>query len=137
MLRVLPLVVLVSVAGCTNDDFEPPGRTAVVVAEESRVAALIERHESGVWEDRSGRCAVRILGIEADSTFAWAQCSYPPLGDVPAGAMSTAYRIDGQSIRSPRDGSYSEDIEALFPAAVAEAIAKDSQLFLAEPWPIP
>lgn len=70
MLRVMVLVVLLSVASCGTDAFEPPERTAVVVADESRVAALIARYESPAWGDRSGRCAVRILGIGAASTFA-------------------------------------------------------------------
>ena len=129
MLRVVAGIALMAAVGCSGHGYEPPERTAQVLAEETRVAALIERHEAPAFENRSGRCDVRILGMEGDSTFAWAECTYPAgRGEAPAAGVSTAYRIEGQSVRGPQDGSgYSESIKQLFPVSVAQAILDDQE----------
>jgi hypothetical protein len=99
------------------------------VAEEARVAALLERQESHSFDERTGKCSVRILGMDGASTFAWAICLFPAStdGTVPLSGVSTAYRIDGTSVRTPQDGAgFADSIRSMFPEELARAVLEDA-----------
>ena len=119
----LALVSAAALSACSGPSYEPPARTSDVLAEEARVASLVERHESELFDDRPGSCAVRILGMQADSTYVWADCTYPPNG-----SLSAPFRVDGRAVRNVQDGSlYRDSIEEMFPADIAEAVLDDPE----------
>jgi len=119
----LALLSAAALTACSGHSYQPPARTSQIVAEEARVAALIERHESGLFDDRPGTCAVRVLGMQADSTYAWADCTYPPNG-----GLSAPFRVDGHAVRNAQDGSlYSDSIKEMFPADLAQAVLDDPE----------
>ena len=137
MLRCTTVLLVLGVAACGGDGYELPERTTQVAVEEARVASLIERHESAGFGGRKGECAVRVLGKERGSTFAWATCTYPPTNGVePESGVSTAYRVDGTEVRSTEDGSgYDDSVRGLFPEALAEAVLEEPERLRPTPRP--
>ena len=101
----------------------PLPRTPEVVAEEARIVALLE----GQADSGSTTCAVRILGIEGQSTYAWTTCmSVGASGDT--SGTSVPIRVDGSTVRGPSDGGgYADSVRALFPDRVADAVLDDQE----------
>lgn len=111
------VVVLAGLVGCASKKYEVPSRTDAVRAEEVRLAALIEQHER-LQRGAKGTCTVRVLGMESQTSYAWADCSFPP-----SSGSSVPYRVDGTTIRAPQDGSgFSSDVKKMFPGPMADAI---------------
>lgn len=126
-LRVATAALLaVAGAACSGGStFSPPEPTADVRAEQERLAPLIERDQRPAFGAVQGTCAVRLLGTQSESSFAWAHCEFPGAGG-PGGAVSTPFRVDGVDVRTPGDGSqYAKDVRRLFPSRIAAAILDD------------
>jgi hypothetical protein len=134
MMRAVAVVLaLAGAAGCGGQRYEVPERTPRVAAEEARVAALLERHESESWGGRSGTCSVRVLGMEGATTFAWAHCTFPT-AESPDAGVSTAYRIDGDEVRGPLDGAgYGDSIRSMFPGELASAVLENPDRLRPDP----
>jgi hypothetical protein len=109
-----------ALSACGAAPYEPPPRTADVVAEEARVEELLERR--GLFGIPDATCSVRLLGREGPSTFVWSTCTATGSEGVESG-RSGPVRIDGTRVREPEDGSgYEPSIRAMFPDALAEAV---------------
>ena len=112
-------------AGCSGETFEPPARTPEIAAEEARVAALLELRARGPGPAPDGGCAVRILGIDGPTTYAWSTCEFRDPAGVLSG-VSVPVRVEGTDVRSPADGAgYDDSIRELFPTEMADAIFDD------------
>ncbi|HVF20921.1 MAG TPA: hypothetical protein VNA14_11865 [Mycobacteriales bacterium] len=120
--RFLLCGALAGAACAGTERYEPPARTDAVRAEEARVAALVADQQR--WPGRARpSCAVRVLGIDGPTSYAWADCSVPASGDAPSGGWSAPYRIEGTTVRGPADGAgYAASVRELFPEPLAEAI---------------
>lgn len=82
------------------------------------MADLLET-SGAVLGEPGGRCDVRVLGMEGDTSYAWAECQSRT-----AGAASVPVRVDGEDIQLPEDGSgYSDSVRGLFPPGLAKAIS--------------
>lgn len=121
MRGVAVLVVVVLASGCGGSEFSPPARDAAVRAEEARTAVLVERYERSGFASSPGRCDVRVLGIEATTTYVWAACSWK--ADGRNGGVSSPFRVVGSQVIPVGMGSeYSVSIRRDFPPAMADAI---------------
>jgi hypothetical protein len=133
---IRPVTVGLAVAGaaaCGGLPYDLPERTPRIAAEEARVAALLERHESESWGGRSGACSVRILGMGDATTFAWGHCTFPT-PETPEAGVSTVYRIDGDQVRGPQDGAgYGDSLRSMFPEDLASAVLEDPDRLRPDP----
>jgi hypothetical protein len=121
-LTVLACVVL---PACSGESFQPPARTAAIVAEETRVADLLEQ----AADAPGGGCAVRILGVDGPTTYAWATCVFRDAEGRESGS-SIPIRVDGTAVLTPVDGGgYVDSIRAMFPERMAEAVLKDAERY--------
>jgi len=121
---LLGMGLAMTIGGCSADRFVPPAPSAVIRAEEARLAPLIEGSQRSAFMSGPGHCSVRVLGISGSTSFAWADCSFSS-GQGIDSAVSTAFRIDGTTVRAPRDGNeYADSIRRMFPHDMAEAILK-------------
>lgn len=78
----------------------------------------------GVVVRSGGRCAVRLLGTDGGTSFAFVSCS----GDNGEGA-GVPVRVEGDRVRIPEDGGgYTDDVEEMFPKGIAELILERSPL---------
>ena len=121
------MLTAAALAGCSGETFEPPARTPEVAAEETRVAARLEQHgrSTGFPHGMDGGCAVRILGIDGPTTYAWSTCKFRDASGAWSG-VSGPVRVEGTDVRRTADGGgYDESVRELFPAEMANAIFED------------
>lgn len=124
------LIALLGTVSCSAESqFELPERTPAVRAEEVRLGALIER--AARFGQTEGSCEVRLLGSADATAYVWAKCEFPNDGpDAPIGWSSAPFRVDGEKVRHVRDGAlYAQDVRALFPEPIADAILKHEDFF--------
>lgn len=99
-----------------------PDRTDPKVQQtESRLADIVEvgKGANDHWET----CEVRLLGGSDPTYYVWAECSRGIT------SVSGPRRIDDETVKSPRDGGYfADDVRALFPEDLAEAMFEQSEL---------
>ncbi|MET7373490.1 hypothetical protein [Micromonospora arida] len=108
--------------GCSEPPYALPDRDAADVrAEEERLATLLPAE----LLNGPGTCAVRLLGRDGSSSFAWAHCEAAPgVGDV--FGVSIPVRVDGDRVTQPGDGSdYSASVRRMFPERLAEVVLDD------------
>ncbi|HEU0132487.1 MAG TPA: hypothetical protein VFQ85_15995 [Mycobacteriales bacterium] len=108
-------VLLLGACTRTVDDL-PDRADPAVHAEEQRLAALLGR---GAVLSRPGPCAVRLLGRDGATSYAWAECR---VGDE---AVSLPVRVDGERVRYPGDGgAFARDVRRLFPRRLEDVILR-------------
>lgn len=111
-------------AACGGDEsaWVLPDRTdPEVLRTESKLAGIVEVGKG--WEERWETCEVRLLGGTDPTYYVWAECSRG------ISAVSLPLRIEGETVTGPRDGGYfADDVRALFPEDLAEAMFEQSEL---------
>lgn len=117
----LLVVVLAShglVVSCGGSDYALPDRDdAEVQTKEAELVEVI----SAAREDAS--CEARLLGDDGDASFVWAECFGP------TGGVSTAMRVEGDSVEMPDQADHSDSVRELFPDGLVDRILEsDEQL---------
>jgi hypothetical protein len=116
--RRLALLALLPLAACGSDDVSLPDPSAPATQAESvRVATLLEADPSDRLTPMPRRCAVRVLRVTGTTTYGFATCT------AGSSAVSLPLRVAGSSVEMPRDGSFAEDLDRLFPKDLAKALA--------------
>ncbi len=117
------IALVIAIAGCSTDVFQPPQSTAATTTEEARLSVLVADSQRSGFSGARGACAVRLLGSQGRTSFAWAECRFPGLGGAPEGGLSVPVRVDGNTVRLPGDADrFAADVRDLFPKAMVDAI---------------
>lgn len=99
-------IVLVGCSGGLTVANLPDRGDPEVQATEARLASVVERHNDLIGPDPD--CDVRLLSEEGPVAYVWAECRSH-------GAVSLPLRVEGAKAEWPRDGTYADDLERLFP----------------------
>jgi hypothetical protein len=125
------IVLGLLVAGCSDEpdaSWQLPDRDdPSVLAEEARLAAVVEASDV-VWHTFGPMaCDVRLLGAEAAASFVWAECGVD-LDDGGRSGLSVPLRIEGDTVIEALDGDlYADSVEEMFPPALADLVLDDQE----------
>lgn len=114
----LALVAVALLASCGEPYAVPDPDDPDVAAAEAELAPVVGAALDGAT------CEVRLIGVEGNSSFVWARCSWTTSDGI-RGGMSGPMRVDGTEVQMPGDGSlFEEDVRRLFPADLADVILR-------------
>ncbi|MFJ2352515.1 hypothetical protein [Glutamicibacter sp. NPDC087673] len=116
------LVAAFAITSCGSGD-EP-----ITLSDDERTTIIDVVQEQGTVID-SPTCQVEVFRIEDSTTYGWATCApdSQDSADTAAQADAFPFRIDGQELRRPDDGSkYEEGVKELFPEDLRSAITQHS-----------
>ncbi|MGO4296188.1 hypothetical protein [Glutamicibacter sp. MCAF14] len=96
--------------------------TALSDEDQASIVELVQEQGTVI---EAPTCSVEVFRIEDSTTYGWASCA--PSSNESADAMAQVdafpFRIDGQDLRRPDDGSkFDEDVKELFPEDLRSAI---------------
>ncbi|MGH3653060.1 hypothetical protein [Glutamicibacter sp.] len=100
----------------------------ITLSDDERATIIDVVQEQGTVID-SPTCQVEVFRIEGSTTYGWATCAPDSQESADAAAQADAFpfRIDGQELRRPDDGSkYEEGVKKLFPEDLRSAINQHS-----------
>lgn len=117
--------VLAATFACTSCG---SGSEPITLSDDERASIIDIVQEQGTVID-SPTCQVEVFRIEDSTTYGWATCAPDSQESADAAAQADAFpfRIDGQELRRPSDGSdYEKDVKELFPEDLRSAINQHS-----------
>ncbi len=119
---MLPAVVLGTVASlgaCAAQAEIADPRQPEVLAERNRVIRLLG---TDLGDNRTpGVCQVKVLRMEAPTTWAHASCSVEADAEGVRAGWATFIRIEGEKVSYPEDGAaYESSLRALYPQDLAD-----------------
>ena len=122
-------LVSVGLAACLTASSPPLADRSdpAVRREETRAQELVEA--SDTWHDGAAwSCRVRVMRQEQATTWAWSFCE----STTTAGKFANAARVDGETVRWPRDQpDWDADIRRDFPADLVQLAETGNNRFLA------
>jgi hypothetical protein len=118
-LRLLALGGVVLVSGCGSTVHLPDRSSPEVAAEEARLAELLGK--PGAIFPHEGTCAVRLLGRNGTSSYAWVECTEVG-GDHPGWGTSMPVRVDVDRVVVPQEDDFGPSVGRMFPRKLADYV---------------
>lgn len=119
---MLPAVVLgmaASLGACAAQADIADPRKPEVLAERNRIIELLG---TDLGDDRTpGVCQVKVLRMDAPTTWAYASCSVQADAQGVRSGWATFVRVEGEKVSYPDDGSaFEPSLRALYPEDLAD-----------------